>query len=251
VEWVLHPHFSDPPPYTFQLQFGRTGNPLADDWTDVGLSVINTYYAIDDTQRVYGKTQWTHYRVLLTTSVATYASKPQNLYGSLPKRQWRIAKEIERMELLRLRKEAGQEGYLLKRRLFGEACSCLDSQTLEIANPQCPLCYGTGFTLGYYDPYPCFYAELGTHGIDNKLDGGQSRGTIDDAPRTWARMINSPQIFSGDVWVDRDTDFRWQIHAIQNIVEVTGLPVIVKAEVRLLPFSHPAYTVIIPNQIPI
>jgi len=250
VEWVIHPRFSDPKPYTFQLQFGRTGNPMADDWTDVGLSVVDTYFAFDDTKRVYGNFQWTHYRVILSTSLGTYASKPQDLYGSLPRRQWRIAREIERAELLRLRKEAGQEGYLLKRRLFGNACSCLDPQTKELNNPQCPICYGTGYEVGYYPPYPCFYAELGLSGTDSKLDNGQARGTINDAGRTWARMINSPQIFSRDVWVDRDTDFRWEIHSIANIAEVTGLPVIVKAEVRRLPFSHPVYTIDIYDEIP-
>lgn len=251
VEWTLHPRFADPQPHTFQLQFGRTGNPLADDWTNVGLPVVNMFYAFDDTQRVYNNFQWTHYRVLLTTAQGTYASKPQNLYGSLPKRQWRIAREIERMEQLRLRKEAGQEGYLLKRKLFGEPCTCLDPQTREVNNPQCELCYGTGVAAGYYAPYPCFYAELGLSGTNNRLDGGQSRGTIDDAGRTWARMINSPQIFSHDVWVDRDTDFRWEIHGVSNIAEVNGMPVVVKAELRRLPFSHPVYDIEIDGQVPV
>jgi hypothetical protein len=250
VEWTLHPQFGDPEPHVFQLQFGRTGNPLADDWTDVGLPVVNTYWAVDDEKRVFGTTQWTHYRVVVTTAQRTFASKPTPLFGSLPKRQWRIAKEIERLELLRLRKEAGQEGYLLKRRLFGTPCTCLDGQTEEVANPQCETCYGTGFVSGYYDPYPCFYAELGLSGTNNRLDGGQSRGTVDDANRTWARMLNSPQIFSHDVWVDRDTDNRWEIHGISNIAEVNGVPVVVKAELRRLPYSHAIYGLEIDDQIP-
>lgn len=249
VEWVLHPRFSDPRPHTFQLQFGRTGNAEADDWVDVGLTVDDTYYAVDDTKRVYGKFQWTHYRVLLASSVAVYASAPQNLYGSLPKRQWRIVREIERMERLRLRKEAGQEGYLLKRRLFGTACDCIDYQTGEVRNAQCTTCYGTGYENGYYEPYGCFYAELQPHGNDSNVDGN-SRGTVNDAPRTVGRLINSPQIFSGDIWVDRDTDFRWQIHGIKNVVEVTGVPVVVNAEMRLLPFSHPIYQLEIDGQVP-
>lgn len=245
VEWTLHPHFSDPRPHTFQLQFGRTGNPDADDWTNVGAEVTDDYFADDDTQRVYGKSQWTHYRVVLTTPNGTYASAPQNLLGRLSQRDWLLAREIIRRETLRLQKSAGIEGYLLKRRLFGQSCTCVDTQTGEVRNAQCPDCYGTGFVNGYYSPSPCFYAELQPHGSRNHLDEGQSRGTVDDEARTPARMLNSPQVHSYDVWVDATTDFRWIIHGIKSIVEIRGMPIVVMAELRLAPFSHPVYRIAI------
>src|SRR5690349_8798090 len=92
VEWALHPKFVDPAPHTFQLQVGRTANPDADDWVDVGLPVTDGYYAIDDTQRVHGKTLWTHYRVKLTTSIGVYYSVPQPALGVLARREWLLAR---------------------------------------------------------------------------------------------------------------------------------------------------------------
>jgi hypothetical protein len=63
-------------------------------------------------------------------------------------------------------------------------------------------------------------------------------------------MINTPQVFSYDVWVDKDSDFRWIIHSVKNLVEVRGIPIIVQAEMRLAPFTHPVYSIDITGQVP-
>lgn len=244
VDWTLHPRFGDPTPHVFQLQFGRTGNLQADDWVNVGLPVTNGFYAVDPEKRVYGKSQWSHYRIQLTTPEAIYISSAKPLYGNLGKRYWNIVKEIERKELLRLKQDAGQQGFLLKRRLFGEECTCLDHQTREVTNSNCPLCFGTGFTGGYYTPVPCVYGELTPHGHDNKLT---QVGTSDAMPVSAGRFLARPQIFSSDVWVSAKTDMRWQVHAVKHIVEVQGSPVVVQAELRLLPYSHPVYELSMPT----
>ena len=242
VEWTLHPNFNEPGPYEFQLQFGRTANQAADDWENVGLPVVDTYYAVDSQQRVYGKTQWTHYRILLTTTTATYASPPQRAMGVLSFQDWRRAREVIRQELLRFRVEAGQEGYLLKRRLYGELhTDCVDYQTQEVTADSCTICYDTGFVGGYFRPMECVWAELSRESSHNDLDAGAGRGTVNDGLRVAARMLAIPHLFENDVWVDKDTDRRWYIHAIENLVEIRGMPIVVQAELRLAPFTDVIY----------
>ena len=248
VEWALHPQFADATPHSFQLQMGQTGSNDSDDWCDVGLPVTNAFYALDDSKRVYGKFQWTHYRVVLTTPAGTYTSKPVPAMGDLDQRFWLRAKDIVRRESLMLRKESGSPGYLLKRRHTGTVCDCVDDMTGEPRKHNCELCYGTGFVSGYYDPVECFFVELDLQKFRNHLD--DSRGTVQDGPRVYGRMINDPQVFSYDVWVDKSTDYRWMIHEIVPIVEVQGVPLVLKAEMRLLPFTHPVYTIEITGQIP-
>jgi hypothetical protein len=250
VEWSLMTNFTDAGPYTFQLQVGRTGLNDADDWVDVGAPISDAYYALDDTQRVYGKFQWTHYRVKLTTGVNTYYSTPVAPLGNLTFGDWAKAREILRMERLRLKQAAGQEGYLLKRRLYGEPCSCVDPQTGEIRKPHHEECYGTGIVGGYFEPYPCFYVDLGNKNHRSHLDAGAGRGTIDDLPVVKGRMLAMPQVFSYDVWVDRDSDHRWMLHQIDSVAEVRGVPLVISAEMRLLPFSHPVYKIAIEGQVP-
>jgi len=245
IEWTMHPRFTDVGPYSYQLQAGRTGNNLADDWVNVGLPVENACYAVDPEKRVYGKSQWTHYRLVLTTSDGVYTSDPQPATGVLNKSDRLLVREIERKELLRLKKQAGQLGYLLKRRLFGEPCSCRDTMTGETTNPACPYCYGTSFVTGYFAPIP-YWAELSPRKHRSHVD--DPRGTVDDSPRSRLRGLNSPQVFSYDVWVDKDTDFRWILHEIDHLAEIRGVPVIIGAEARLAPFSDVVYTVPVDGQ---
>ena len=40
VSWGVLPSFFGAEPYSFQLQWGRTGDPLADDWEDVGAPAL-------------------------------------------------------------------------------------------------------------------------------------------------------------------------------------------------------------------
>lgn len=253
IEWRLHPRFNDPGPYSYRLEVGRTGLPEADDWEIVGSPAEDAYYLIDDEgQRVYGKTNWTHYRVVVSTPQGTYPSPPIRADGDLSsrdRRTWRtILKTWQRLLELRI----GQEGYLLKRRLFGELCpnEDVDFQTREILDPHCDVCYGTGFVGGYYEPYPCFYAALDTRASHNNRET-RSRGTVDDALRVKATMLGVPQVFEGDVWVDKATDRRWYIHQIQNKIEVRGVAAVIDCELRLAPYTDVIYQFAIEDQLPV
>jgi hypothetical protein len=143
VVWTLLPTFLDPGPLTFQLQTGTTSNPNADDWEDVGLPVVDQYFAFDDEQRVWGKTEWTHYRVVLTTALGVYYSDPTGGLGILDRRSWRIAREKARTQLKAFKVgNVGQQGYLLKRRWTGIPCPvCTDYMTRASRNPDCPTCF--------------------------------------------------------------------------------------------------------------
>ena len=55
---------------------------------------------VDDTPRVFGKTQWTHYRIKLTTPGGTYYSTPMHCWGSLDFRFWRLIANRERIYTL-------------------------------------------------------------------------------------------------------------------------------------------------------
>ena len=255
IEWQVHPGFTGKLPYTFQLQVGHTANNLADDWANVGLSAENVSYMTDDTQRVYGKTQWTHYRVLLTDADGnTYTSEPQHCWGDLPRRYWRLVNNRERMWLKQFKATIrGQQGYLLKRRLTGAQPEpgegTIDYVTFELVNPQDPDTVGTEYDEGYYDPIPCVYADLERVTRREHLDEGKARGTINDGLKVPATMLAVPMVDSYDVWVDKDSDFRWEIHNIQHLEEIEGVPVVVKCEFRLLPFTHPIYDFVIDDQV--
>jgi hypothetical protein len=246
VMWDIVPEFSDPLPWTFQLQVGKTANNAADDWTDVGLPADNSFYAIDSAQHVFGRTQFTHYRVKLSTTIDTYYSQPTNGLGVLDRRDWRLATEAVRQERVRNRLES-QVGYLLKRRSSGLRCTlCTEHQTAETLDPNCPQCFGTGFQCGYYYPMPCVYADIGPKATYTHLD--PNRGTVNDIV-VQARMLMVPLLESLDVWVSKKTDDRYYIHEIQSIAERKGIPLIANVKLRPAPYSDVIYDIEIPEQI--
>ena len=247
IMWDLIPEFKDPTPWTFQLQVGETGNPNAHDWEDVGLPVENTCYAIDSEKHEYGTTPNTHYRIKLVTPIATYYSDPTAKAGILKPRDWRIAKEVVRKELLRF-KYSAQDGYLLKRIISGPSCTrCLDFQTSEVVDPYCPQCRGTGKACGYYYPMACIWADLSPVTKRMNVDDQAVRGTVQDLVVT-ARMLMLPLISENDVWVSRKTDDRYYIRTIQNASEMRGVPLVANVELRPAPYTDVIYDVEIPQQ---
>ena len=250
VMWELLDTFTDPGPLEFQLQVGTTNNNDADDWEDVGLPVTDVYYAEDAQQRVWGKTNWTHYRVKLSTSLGTYLSDPVHGLGILDRRSWRIAREKIRQKLKAFRVgTAGQRGYLLKRRITGEDCPrCLDPMTKEVRDPDCPVCFGTGKKCGYFYPMSCVWAEIAPKAHRIHLDGGQLRGTINDIA-VWAEMLMTYMMSENDVWVADKTDDRYFVHHIQHTDEVRGVPILGAVELRPIPFSSMIYSIQIPDQL--
>jgi hypothetical protein len=253
IMWELLDTFMAPNPLTFQLQVGSTANPNADDWTDVGLPVVDQYFAIDDEQRVWGKTNWTHYRLKLTTANGeVFYSTPTGGMGILDRREWRLARDLIRQRRLYYRKvpaSGGQEGYLLKRRWTGQKCeTCLDLQTQESRNPDCPDCYGTGFKCGYYYPLSCVWASLSPRTTRTQLDGGQQRGTINDVV-VQADMLMTELMGEADVWVAKKTDDRYYIHNVQHTAEMRGVPLCAQVELRPIAFSSAIYDIPIPAQL--
>jgi len=247
VMWDLVPEFVDPLPYTFQLQVGRTGVDVGGEWENVGLSLENGCMAVDGEQRPYGAMQWTHYRVQLTTPNGIYYSEPTGLEGILARKDWRLARNIIRNERLR-HKLATSEGYLLKRRFSGVRCSaCSDVQTDECRNPDCEMCYGTGFQCGYYYPVSCVYADLNPSATRKQIDPQSMRGTVSGGAAAPARMLQVPLLEELDVWVNKKTDDRFFIHSIQNLAEWRSVPLIARVELRLAPYTDIIYDVPIPQ----
>lgn len=240
VEWQLHPLFRDPQPYTFQLQVGHTANPEADDWEDSGLPVTDTFYAIDEDQRVYGKTQWTHYRVKMVTTVDTYYSAPQASLGALNRQAWLKWKNHLRVQLTALKQGPGSaKGYVLKRRLAGEACDCLDTQTNEVRKPQHLRCYGTGFVGGYYEPLGCQYADMALRMSKDRIED-QMRGMVNEVAVP-SKLLAVPQLNELDIFIDQASDVRYTVRGIQYMAAQNNVPVVIQAKLVPIAFSHIVY----------
>lgn len=242
VDWDLNAQFSsqvDPGPYTFSLEVALSDTEDSTAWTQVGASVVDTYYIVDTAQRLAGTRPYTHYRVKLETPLDTYYSAAEPTTGDLDWRDWHQYKVMLRAERVRLQSKAGTKGCLLKRKLAGTPCSCLDPQTEEPTDAWCESCYRTGIVGGYYDPECCIYAALPLDGYYTERQDGQ--GTVTQSGQGSARFLGVPQLETNDIWVDVTSDRRYVVGPVQSVVKLRNRPVVVEAQLFLLEFNHPVY----------
>lgn len=249
VWWQLESAFNDLGPYTFQLQFGRTGLRDALDWQNIGPAVVNSYMATDPVWRETGSNLLSHYRVQLTTLSGTYISQASNCFGELTERDWLLSREIIRKEQVRNRL-ASTPGYLIKPMRYGTPCPrCRDVLTQEITDANCPVCSGTGFEIGFHPPLPVQCWDLAPVSINEDVDS-QLKGATRENPYTTARVVGFPAINTEDIWVNAGSDERWRVDTIQILAAIRNVPVVYQLRLGLLPFSNSAYAIEIGGEPP-
>lgn len=239
VWWQLDPRFNPPGACYFQLQYSPTGTPTAADWENVGPPAENTYYAVDDTRRLTGKTLNAFYRVAITTGGETYISEPANCFGELDDHDWLLVSEILRKEELRNRNFAACGGHLLKRMRYGAKCPrCRDQLTDETTDGHCSVCNGTGYRIGFHPSVPLCVVKT-NETIAETVDP-ETRGPINDE-MIQGRVTAYPMLQKSDIWVEGGTDRRWIVDKVTVAAARRTMPVVLEVTLLLLPFTHPAY----------
>lgn len=243
VRWDLDPDFADDGPYTFQLQVSRSGT--AADWADAGPPAVDPPYLTDAEQRSWGVGEVVQYRVLLTSTLGTYASPAARPATVLPEADWLIVQELTRKERLRQAGLAGTPGLLYKARRYGTRCRCVNPDTRERHDSACETCFGTAWVGGYHDPVRCTFGELPPSESRLETAHVEGRGTVEDTvlkvrldPGTW--------VAQDDLWVSDGDDARYKVHRVWEAVRHRGVVVLEAAEFRRLPRRDVAYRVPLP-----
>jgi hypothetical protein len=239
VYWGLQRWFNDVGPYRFRLQWAETKHGQ---WEDVPTApLIDVYWAEDPNQRMWAKELESYYRVILTTADGEYVSFPQQASGTWNKREWLIARDICRKEWLRLEKQVGVRGYLLKRKIWGERCTaCTDwDNPTDPSDSSCTVCWGTGIVGGYF---PAIATYIDSNLIPREKEIADNAGMRENLT-TQARMFGYPHVATYDIFIDAKTDRRWIVRKVDNVAELRGQPLIYNAEIRLAPFTDPVYDI--------
>lgn len=238
IYWIVDPQMTDPGPWTFQAQWGRTVN---DTWTDVSVTPVkDSYFTIDPNSHLYGKQIDLYYRVRMTTGAGrTFYSDPARADGGLPDRDWKMAREIVRKEYLNLMKNPlGIKGCLLKRRNWGDRCiHSTDHDTGEMTRPDCFQCFDTGILQGYYPPVEFWVLNTPRQ---QRIMRNDQEGMVGNIVMQ-VRAVAYPYVDSGDVWVASDDDRRWFVNTVNKAVFIRTKPLVLQLELRLAPASNIIY----------
>ncbi len=175
-----------------------------------------------------------------------YLSRPMHAFGDLGFREWRLALNRERIWRLQFERTIkGQHGFLLKAKLHGTKATVpqkvLDWQTDEVINAQSEDTFGGEFTGDYGSFYApvCCMADLSNLAKGERLT--PSSGTINPNAQVSGQFLATPMLDSGDIWVSAGGDLRYRIWEINNLEELNGVPIILSAKLRLIPFGNVIY----------
>jgi hypothetical protein len=255
IHWVMDRNFTTDPGYTayFYIDWARSGGP----WTCLNPTtpVTDNCFYVDTNRYNYNMEKNLYYRVrvIIRPDAAagdsssssnsetsedsgdweTYVSIPEQALGVLQKENYLVMKEIVRKEYLNLKKKGGIQGFLLKRKEWGETCpDCTGYDIEEVINGSCPICYGTGITGGYYAGIE-YWISITPNARDRSVNEG-GLGTMNPQTRM-ARGVAYPWIDSGDIWVDAQTNERYIIRKIQHVAEMEGKPIVYNLQLNRLP----------------
>lgn len=137
--------------------------------------------------------------------------------------------EIQRREYLLLSKFSGTKAYLFRKRNYGERCTrCWNRETEKVMDDHCPVCYGTSFKGGYFDPVPMFMQFEPTPNNLAKTYFGNL-----EANQIGAWTISVPEINSDDIvlrigdWniykVVRTATTELQTNTVRQMITLTQL----------------------------
>ena len=226
----------------FTIEYGRAPT---DNFTKITTEKLrNTYFYLDNTQRLFDKNLDLWYRVRAHYKGAELVSEPIRADGGMPRRDWLLAKEIVHREYSNMVKgPSGVCGNLLKRRNWGERCpECTDHDTSLVVNTECKLCYGTGIVGGYY-PATDFWILPTKSGRSAKRNESGHHENTD----IQARCVAYPMVSPGDVWASNETGQRYIIgEGSKNIMVASAVrnkPLILNINMGLAPAGHIVYDI--------
>lgn len=120
------------------------------------------------------------------------------------------AAEIQRREYLLLSKFAGTKSYVFRKKNYGLRCErCWNKETEKVMDDHCPVCLGTSFQGGYFDPVPSFIQFEPTSNSLTKTYFGNL-----ESNQIGAWTISLPEINSDDIII-RTGD--WNVYKIVRI----------------------------------
>lgn len=236
VSWAMAPEFSAPSPWTFTLYRGVAPT---DDAMEPIASIVDVPWIYDTRPLANTLDIAVYYKVILTDALGvTYSSQVFDCKSYWSRYDWSIAKEITRKENLLLTKKTGTRGWLLKRRYFGVVCPVCTDPVLKTTNQSnCPSCYGTGFTGGYYPALECWLTLSATQFSQKLTENGLITHTAESA-----RGLAYPSTSPNDVWVNGHSNTRYFVASdTRAVARLRGIDLVVEFNLNKASPDHSVY----------
>ena len=241
--WELSGGFNDPAPWVFTVQLGPSDKGP---WEDISPDLVNVLaWKEEGGRHLGGKSNTLYFRIKLRTPRGTYFSYVRQPYGDLSRRDFLLAREIIRREMLRARTLAGVECEVYIRSTFGPRCPrCLDPVTGDVRDAHCRKCFGTGRYPAYFGPHLMMlsFSTDSAHHKASSNDGTHETRTFQ------AMAIGNPVLKHGDVVIDTRQDKRYVVGVASVSAEVRRIPCLQSLTFNEAAVSDSVYKIGIPEE---
>ena len=234
--WGMLPTFNDPYPWVFQIE----GAPTPDgDWENISPQLVNIFsWSSPPLPKVNKSAVW-YFRVKLETTVGKYMSQVVQPYGDITKREFLIARDIMRREVLHASRLAGTMAKVLLKANWGCKCTyCTDPIDGRTRNSNCPHCVGTGFEHPYHGPYDMWV--LFSADQQHQMVESPQTGTIE--PKNFSvRALGNPVLKHNDIVIDVRSNKRYYISNSAVIGEIRRIPITQQLSLSEAAITDPIY----------
>lgn len=236
--WSLAPSTFDLPPYRFTVELGETQDGP---WTAISPVLEDTYLWEDEGLVAVSHAPVLYYRVKGDFGGRVSYSVVRQPYGDLPRREFLVARNIRRIELLNMVKLSGTVADMYVRSVFGPKCAaCTDPVTGGVVNPACTACFGTGRTPGYHGPYR-IWVSFSPSQVHTSLETGQP--SVSHSAAHEVRMLGSPRAKKHDIIVDKASGKHYIVDMVASLAELRRIPLTQMLKVDELPVTDPVYRI--------
>lgn len=208
VEWgLLNPNNDDMTNYRLELYRSE----VQENFKLIGEPSISTNHFVDYGVDTRNRNRYYHYilRALYIPSDSTFVDA--TAVASMPTPDV-IALDVVRAERLLLKWYLRTKVWFYQARTYGSRChNCWDDVQSRRSKHDCPVCYGTGFIGGFFDPIPG-YIDFSPNPLAVQAS---SFGPIASQPsQSSAWTTNYPLLKVNDYMFEIDTGHRWKINQI-------------------------------------
>ena len=238
--WMLDMAFNDSYPWVFQVEVA----PAPDgEWKAISPQLVNIFCWSGNVPVKVNKSRVLFFRLKLKTPENEYYSEVIQPYGNLSKKEFLIAKDIMRREVLHMSQLAGVPEKVLLKANWGPRCKvCVDPITGRSRNSNCPSCVGTGFEKPYHGPYDMWM--LFSSDSQHQMAENPNTGTTEQKNFT-ARAIGSIVLKYHDVVIDSRSNKRYYVNNAAIISEIRRIPIIQQLQLSEAAVTDPIYKLVI------
>ena len=234
--WEVSGGFNLRPPWVFHVE--QAASPTGE-WIDISGPVIDRFVFKEDGRQLISKSAVLYFRVSMEADGKKFYSSTLQPYGDLGRKDFLIAREIMRKEVLHMRGMAGVACSLYSVATFGPPCpKCKDPITGDIRYSDCPACFGTGRLHPYNGPYDMWMSFTSDQKHVHQDDGA---GTMEHK-MFQVRVVANPVAKKNDIIVDRGSDKRYYVNEAAVVAEIRRIPIVQQLSVSEAPVSDNAYS---------